>query len=141
MPGTASARGLADPFDPEQAIPKAAGLLAELKGQFGNWGLAAAAYNAGTRDGSQRYVKGEADLPGETQDYVSIVTGHSADEWRGADAAKLTDEAVFPGSSCGADRRQIPHHAADPVRPLLVLGAVGGADFRGVQQGGGAASI
>jgi hypothetical protein len=100
MPGTASARGLVDPFDPEQAIPKAAGLLAELKGQFGNWGLAAAAYNSGPGRVA-RYVKGEADLPGETQDYVSIVTGHPAEDWRGADAAKLTDEAVFPGSSCG----------------------------------------
>ena len=99
MPGTATARGLADPFDPEQAIPHAASLLADLKAQFGNWGLAAAAYNAGPGR-VQRYVKGEADLPGETQDYVSIVTGHPAEEWRGADAAKLTDEAVFPGSSC-----------------------------------------
>src|SRR5271168_2283353 len=47
MPGTASDRGLANPFDPEEAIPKAAALLAELKGHFGNLGLAAAAYNAG----------------------------------------------------------------------------------------------
>src|SRR5437763_8039026 len=31
MPGTAAARGLADPFDPEQAIPKSARLLADLK--------------------------------------------------------------------------------------------------------------
>lgn len=100
MPGTATARGLADPFDPEQAIPHAASLLADLKGQFGNWGLAAAAYNSGPGRVA-RFVKGEADLPGETQDYVSIVTGHAAQEWREADAAKLTDEAVFPGSSCG----------------------------------------
>src|ERR1700683_1338382 len=35
MPGTASARGLANPFDPEAAIPKAAALLAEMKNQFG----------------------------------------------------------------------------------------------------------
>ena len=47
MPGTAQQRGLADPFDPEQAIPKAAGLLAELRQRFGNLGAAAAAYNAG----------------------------------------------------------------------------------------------
>ena len=36
MPGTAQQRGLADPFDPEQAIPKAAHLLAELRRRFGN---------------------------------------------------------------------------------------------------------
>ncbi|MFD0936816.1 lytic transglycosylase domain-containing protein, partial [Methylobacterium trifolii] len=47
MPGTARERGLTDPFDPEQAIPHAAHLLADLKRQFGNLGLAAAAYNGG----------------------------------------------------------------------------------------------
>ena len=47
MPGTAQERGLADPFDPEQAIPKAAHLLADLRRRFGNLGIAAAAYNAG----------------------------------------------------------------------------------------------
>src|SRR5216683_2965342 len=47
MPGTAAERGLADPFDPEQAIPKSAELLADLRTRFGNLGLAAAAYNGG----------------------------------------------------------------------------------------------
>ena len=47
MPGTAQERGLLDPFDPEQAIPHAAHLLADLKRRFGNLGLAAAAYNGG----------------------------------------------------------------------------------------------
>ena len=98
MPGTAGARGLADPFDPESAIPKAASLLAELKKQFGNLGLAAAAYNAGPGRVA-RFVKGEADLPLETQDYVSIITRHSADEWK-TDAEKLPEETVFPDGSC-----------------------------------------
>jgi hypothetical protein len=40
-------RGLLDPFDPVQALPKAAQLLRELKDQVGNLGLAVAAYNAG----------------------------------------------------------------------------------------------
>src|SRR5579863_3600480 len=99
MPGTASARGLADPFDPEAAIPKAAALLADLRNQFGNLGLAAAAYNAGPGRVAN-YVAGQADLPGETQDYVAIITGHPAEEWRGKEAAKLTDETVFPDASC-----------------------------------------
>ena len=47
MPGTARELGLIDPFDPEQAVPKAAHFLAELRDRFGNWGLAAAAYNGG----------------------------------------------------------------------------------------------
>ena len=45
MPKTAYERGLANPFDPEEAIPKSAELLADLKQRFGNLGLAAAAYN------------------------------------------------------------------------------------------------
>ena len=49
MPGTASERRLLDPFDPVQALPKSAEFLSELRNQFGNLGLAAAAYNAGPR--------------------------------------------------------------------------------------------
>ncbi len=49
MPGTASERGLLDPFNPVLALPKSAEFLAELREQFGNLGLAAAAYNAGPR--------------------------------------------------------------------------------------------
>ncbi len=99
MPATGKARGLADPFDPESAIPKAAALLAELRNQFGNLGLAAAAYNAGPGRVAS-FVAGQEDLPAETQDYVSIITRHAAEEWRGKDADKLTDEAVFPDASC-----------------------------------------
>ena len=47
MPGTASERRLLDPFDPVQALPKSAEFLNDLRDQFGNLGLAAAAYNAG----------------------------------------------------------------------------------------------
>ncbi len=47
MPGTAAERGLRNPFDPGEAIPKSAELLREHRARFGNLGLAAAAYNAG----------------------------------------------------------------------------------------------
>ena len=47
MPGTADAVGLADPFDPEQAIDAQARLMRELLGRFGSVPLALAAYNAG----------------------------------------------------------------------------------------------
>ena len=49
MPGTARMRGLADPFEPGEAIAiaKSAELLRDLNCEFGNLGLAAAAYNAG----------------------------------------------------------------------------------------------
>ena len=38
---------IVDPFDPEQAIPKAAEFIAELTVRFGNQGLAAAANSGG----------------------------------------------------------------------------------------------
>jgi len=73
MPGTARERGLADPFDPEQAIPKAAALLADLRGQFGSLERAAAAYNAGPARVAG-WLRGQGDLPAETRAYVRFVT-------------------------------------------------------------------
>jgi hypothetical protein len=88
MPGTAGERGLGDPFDPEQAIPKAAEFLAELRQRFGNLGLAAAAYNGGPAR-VDNWLAGKGGLPLETQYYVEIVTRRAAEDWRpGAEAAK-----------------------------------------------------
>jgi hypothetical protein len=47
MPGTAASYGLADPFDPVEAIDAQAHLMSDLIGQFGSPELALAAYNAG----------------------------------------------------------------------------------------------
>src|SRR4029079_1169765 len=44
MPGTAAERQLLDPLDPVQALPKSADFLRDLRREFGNLGLAAAAY-------------------------------------------------------------------------------------------------
>src|SRR5436305_7319575 len=80
MPATASARGLADPFDPIEAIAHSAKLLRDLRREFGNLGLAAAAYNAGP--GRVRgWLAGRRGLPRETDAYVRIVTGQSPEEW------------------------------------------------------------
>ena len=46
-PQTASWHGLADPFDPIEALRHSAAYLREPRDRFGNLGLAAAAYNAG----------------------------------------------------------------------------------------------
>ena len=70
MPGTANERGLLDPFDPVQALPKSAEFLGELRDQFGNLGLAAAAYNAGPRR-VQEWLAGTGPMPQETRNYVS----------------------------------------------------------------------
>lgn len=83
MPGTAADRGLLDPFDPVQALPKSAEFLRELRRQFGNLGLAAAAYNAGPRR-VQEWLDGIGGMPQETRNYVIAITGHSVDEWVGA---------------------------------------------------------
>ena len=80
MPGTASERGLLDPFDPVQALPKAAEFLKELRDQFGNLGLAAAAYNAGPRR-VQDWLAGSGDIPQETRNYVLSITGTGVEGW------------------------------------------------------------
>src|SRR6476659_9259029 len=83
MPGTAAERNLLDPFDPVQALPKSAEFLQELRGQFGNLGLAAAAYNAGQRR-VQDWLNGTGTMPAETRSYVRAITGRPVDEWVGA---------------------------------------------------------
>jgi hypothetical protein len=80
MPGTAAERGLLDPFDPVQALPKSAEFLKELWGEFGNLGLAAAAYNAGPRR-VREWLDGTGYMPGETRNYVSAITGMTVDDW------------------------------------------------------------
>ncbi len=99
MPGTAGERGLANPFDPEQAIPKAAEFLADLRKQFGNLGLAAAAYNGGPARVAA-WLAGKGGLPWETRDYVEIITGHSAEDWRGGAAAKAREAELQNGATC-----------------------------------------
>lgn len=80
MPETAEDRGLEDPFDPLQALPASADFLRELIEQFGNFGLAAAAYNAGpTR--VRQWLAGRVRLPRETRDYVLRITGRNAEYW------------------------------------------------------------
>jgi hypothetical protein len=100
MPGTASERRLLDPFDPVQALPKSAEFLSELRSQFGNLGLAAAAYNAGPRR-VQDWIAGTGPMPQETRNYVVAITGSTVDEWATAGRnGKMPDRA--PTSSCRA---------------------------------------
>jgi hypothetical protein len=89
MPMTAAERLLHDPFDPVQALPKSAEFLRELRAQFGNLGLAAAAYNAGPQR-VRDWLAGKRTLPSETQIYVRNVTGRSAQEWARPDQKSLT---------------------------------------------------
>jgi len=98
MPGTASERRLLDPFDPVQALPKSAEFLSDLRNQFGNLGLAAAAYNAGPRR-VQDWLAGKGGMPAETRNYVFAITGSSIDDWAAVgSSAKPVDRAA--GSGC-----------------------------------------
>jgi Transglycosylase SLT domain/SPOR domain len=100
MPKTADERGLANPFDPEEAIPKSAELLADLKQRFGNLGLAAAAYNAGPPRVAN-WLAGHGNLPAETRDYVLTITRHPVEDWTGAAAVDtITDSAISSKLSC-----------------------------------------
>ena len=80
MPATAAEVGLDDPFDPYQALPASAKFLRKLYDQFGNLGLAAAAYNGGPGR-LQRWLSGRGILPRETRNYVRIITGNAVEDW------------------------------------------------------------
>jgi hypothetical protein len=80
MPRTAIWRGLGDPFDAVEALWESAQYLRDLRNQFGNLGLAAAAYNGGSGR-VQNWLDKRGGLPSETRAYVRIITGHSAEEW------------------------------------------------------------
>lgn len=113
MPGTAKIVGLADPFDIDQAIPASAAYLARLKSGFGNWGLAAAAYNGGeTR--VARWLSNGGLLPLETEDYVLDITGRSADHFSAREneiEARPLDKKLTFDEAC----RKLPVIAAATV--------------------------
>ena len=90
MPVTARWRGLADAFEPFQALDESARWLRELRLQFGSLGLAAAAYNAGPGR-VQEWLAGRAGLPAETRAYVAIITDRPAEAWK---AGEATDDIL-----------------------------------------------
>jgi len=93
MPATARLRQLVNPFDPLEAIAKSAHLLGDLRREFGNLGLAAAAYNAGSGR-VHDWLAGRRPLPGETRAYVRVVTGRSAEEWAGGQTNSLETRSL-----------------------------------------------
>ncbi len=99
MPSTADYRGLADPFDPIEALKNSASYLHDLEQKFGNLGLAAAAYNAGPGRVSA-FLADKRPLPGETRNYVAIITGWTADEWASPSPPKTADTTIPQGVPC-----------------------------------------
>ena len=100
MPGTARLRGLEDSFNIIAALEASSRYLSELKTQFGNFGLAAAAYNAG-----EGAVEANGGVPPytETRDYVPKVLA----AWQVAQGLCLTppelvtDPCVFKVIAAG----------------------------------------
>jgi soluble lytic murein transglycosylase-like protein len=109
MPRTAAERGLFDPFDPVQALPKSAEFLRELADQFGNLGLAAAAYNAGPGR-VREFLSARRPLPAETRHYVLAITGISVDEWA---ASGKREPAPVAKPGC-AQLMALLHRAPNP---------------------------
>lgn len=127
MPATARSRKLGDPFEPVQALHEAGRLLNELRTEFGNLGLAAAAYNAGAHR-VHEWLAGIRRLPGETRAYVQAVTGRSVEEWAGS---KVSDVAALPAESnpCSemsgniSERQpRLTAHQAESVHRTSVVG-------------------
>ena len=104
MPATAASVGLADPFDPEQAIDAQGRLMAQLIAQFGSETLALAAYNAGP--GAVAACGCVPPYP-ETRAYVAQISGLVAQggsetgAWRRARPCTWSPE---PGSGRGDAR-------------------------------------
>jgi Transglycosylase SLT domain/SPOR domain len=109
MPRTAAERGLFDPFDPVQALPKSAEFLRELADQFGNLGLAAAAYNAGPGR-VREFLSARRALPAETRNYVLTITGIPVDEWA---ASGKREPKPVPKAGCG-ELMALLHRAPNP---------------------------
>jgi len=98
MPATAKSVGLENPFNPLEAIGKSGQLLRSLLREFGNLGLAAAAYNAGSGR-VREWLGGRRPLPRETRAYVRIVTGRSVEEWIGGQTDRVEMPSVA-GMQC-----------------------------------------
>ena len=126
MPGTANWRGLSNPFDPLEAIAQSAKLLRDLRREFGNLGLAAAAYNAGSRR-VHEWLAGRRALPGETRAYVRIVTGYSPDEWVRASPGmdEMQSEKTVPCREMAGLVAGTPPAAINPT-PIWGVELVGG---------------
>ncbi len=99
MPATASWHGLADSFNPIESLRHSAAYLRELLDRFGNLGLAAAGYNAGPARVSA-WLTGHRRLPGETRNYVALVTGWTAEEWASSSPPEKLDTTIPQGVPC-----------------------------------------
>jgi hypothetical protein len=113
MPRTASSVGLRDPFEPIAALAASGRYLAGLVRQFGNLGLAAAAYNAGARR-VRDWISRRGKLPAETRQYVHRITGRPAENWASrrmrASRMELARQTSCPDARSPAAEAHLPSH-------------------------------
>jgi soluble lytic murein transglycosylase-like protein len=114
MPRTAARYGLLNPFEPLHAMSVAGTLLRDLNHKFGNFGLAAAAYNAGPRRVSEWIAKRRA-LPKETRNFVLRITGRSVEDWMDA----LADDEA-PSVPAKAPCLELPPYAHQGLNSLAL---------------------
>src|SRR6185437_3900850 len=123
MPGTAAERNLLDPFNPIEALPKAAEFLKDLRSQFGNLGLAAAAYNAGPAR-VRAWIAGAASMPAQTRAYVEAVTGNTIEEWATAADSQPRAEDAKSCETVMAALKQPPPTFFAALRQHVVMGTL-----------------
>jgi hypothetical protein len=123
MPGTAAERNLLDPLNPVEALPKAAEFLKDLRDQFGNLGLAAAAYNAGPGR-VKAWMTGASSMPAETRNYVWAITGNSVDEWAKGGDVKAKTESGISCETLMAKLKQPPTTFLAALQQRVVAGAI-----------------
>jgi hypothetical protein len=115
MPKTAVEFGLINPFEPIHALNVAGRFVRELYEQFGNLGLAAAAYNAGPRRVINWMAK-RGELPGETRNYVLRITGHPVEAWASPQAKTDPEAALMPAKAPCVEVAEAVKAQAEVVR-------------------------
>ena len=145
MPKTAVEFGLINPFEPIHALNVAGKFVRELYEQFGNLGLAAAAYNAGPRRVINWMAK-RGELPGETRNYVLRITGHPAEAWTSPQAKTDPEAALMPAKAPCVEVAEAVKAQAEVVRVSKLMVELAQAataparDNRDVSKPGDAAS-
>jgi hypothetical protein len=142
MRETSAEVGLENPYDPLQAIPAAARLLRNLAREFGNLGLAAAAYNAGPRR-IQDWLARKGKLPQETQGYVKTITGRAPETFtvaaKGSPAVKLPRQAPCQEAAGllawdGPERIPMPPVYVSPKKAEAKVARADAADAKDAKQ-------
>lgn len=122
IPSTAALRGLKDPYNPADALEHSAQYLAEMVQRYGNEGMAAIGYNGGERR-AEGFLEGKGLAP-ETVNYVPIITGLSAEQWRDAppktpDFRLSKSKNFLPACFAMARKRRVTPLKITPPKPVL----------------------